>query len=256
MAPFCDFWRKIIYKHRISLKTSKVCYNHNKMSLLERKTYIYIDVSNIRHACLWSCGFNLDFIKLYSYLKDKYPNVQEIRYYEGVSLRDKKKLKHFKFLSNRVGYKVCSLSRKGYVEQAKFETFECENCKFPNRVKVLPESTKLKSNIDVCLASDMLECVAQADSPVNIVLLSCDGDYAEAIKAALRLSPESCVTVLATPMTKANNCLSVRLKQLSRELKRENYKLDNINNIKDLISQPLQEQTENSPDPSESVANP
>lgn len=207
------------------------------MSLPEAKTYIYVDVSNIRHACLLSCGFNLDFIKLYNYLKEKYPNVQEIRYYEGVSLRDKKKLQHFRFLSDKVGYKICSLSRKGYIEPARYETFECENCKFPNKVKVLSENVKLKSNIDVYLTSDLLECVATVNEPINIVILSCDGDYTEAIKAALRLSPNSCVTVLATPMTEANNCLSVRLKQLSRELRREKYKLANINNIRDYISQ-------------------
>lgn len=213
------------------------------MSLPKAKTYIYIDVSNIRHACLWSCGFNLDFVKLYEYLKDKYSDVQEIRYYEGVSSRDRKKLRHFRFLSEKIGYRVCSLSRKGYVAPAKYETFECENCKFPNKVKVLSESVKLKSNVDVYLASDMLECAAMAEEPINIIVLSCDGDYAEAIKAALRLSPESCVTVLATPMTEVNNCLSIRLKHLSRELKRENYKLVNINNIKDYITQFSPEQS-------------
>lgn len=213
------------------------------MSLPKAKTYIYIDVSNIRHACLWSCGFNLDFVKLYEYLKDKYSDVQEIRYYEGVSSRDRKKLRHFRFLSEKIGYRVCSLSRKGYVAPAKYETFECENCKFPNKVKVLSESVKLKSNVDVYLTSDMLECAAMAEEPINIIVLSCDGDYAEVIKAALRLSPESCVTVLATPMTEVNNCLSIRLKHLSRELKRENYKLVNINNIKDYITQFSPEQS-------------
>lgn len=213
------------------------------MSLPKAKTYIYIDVSNIRHACLWSCGFNLDFVKLYEYLKDKYSDVQEIRYYEGVSSRDRKKLRHFRFLSEKIGYRVCSLSRKGYVAPAKYETFECENCKFPNKVKVLSESVKLKSNVDVYLTSDMLECAAMAEEPINMIVLSCDGDYAEAIKAALRLSPESCVTVLATPMTEVNNCLSIRLKHLSRELKRENYKLVNINNIKDYITQFSPEQS-------------
>lgn len=207
------------------------------MSLLGVKTYIYIDVSNIRHACFWSCGFHLDFVKLYNYLKEKYQNVQEIRYYEGISAGDERKMKHFRFLSEKVGYKICSLSRKGYIEPAKYKTFRCENCKSSNKVKILPENVKLKSNVDVYLTSDMLERMATAKNPVNIIILSCDGDYAEAIKVALRLSPNSCVSVLATPMTKTNNCLSVRLKQLSRELKRENYKLVNINNIKDYISQ-------------------
>ena len=214
------------------------------MDLREIETYIYIDVSNIRHACLCSCGFNLDFVKLYNYLRDKYPNAQEIRYYEGVSFRDKRKLRHFRFLRDKVGYTVCSLYRKSYVESARYEQFDCENCGFSNRVKVLPENIKLKSNVDVYLASDMLECAARAKGPINIVILSCDGDYAEAIKAALRLSPDSCITVLATPMTETNNCLSVRLKHLSRELNRKNYKLANINNIRDYISQPFNKEAE------------
>ena len=226
-------------------KKRKMWYNKEDMDLPEEtKTYVYIDVSNIRYACLWSCGFNLDFIKLYDYFKDKYPNLQEVRYYEGVSYRDKKKLRHFRFLSERIGYKICSLSRKGYVEPARYETFECENCKFPNKVKVLPENVKMKSNVDVYLTSDLLECAAKANEPINFVILSCDGDYAEAIKAALRLSPDSRVTVLATPMTEINNCLSVRLKHLSRELDRKNYKLANVYNIRDYISQPLPENPE------------
>lgn len=210
------------------------------MNLREAKTYIYIDVSNIRHACLWSCGFVLDFIKLYNYLKEKYPNVQEIRYYEGVSSSDNKKMKHFRFLSEKVGYKICSLSRKSYIEPPKYEKYRCSNCGFLNNIKVLSKNVKLKSNIDVYLTSDLLECVARSRDPINIIILSCDGDYAEAIKTTLRLSPDSCVTVLATPVTEANNCLSVRLKQLSRELDRSNYKLSNINNIRDYISQPFE----------------
>lgn len=206
------------------------------MNLSEAETYVYIDVSNIRYACRRSCGFNLDFVKLYNYLKIKYPNMQEIRYYEGVSTEDKKKLKYFRFLSEEVGYKVCALSRKSYFEPAKYATFECEACKYPNKIKILPENKKLKSNVDVYLTSDLLERVAKTKELTNFVILSCDGDYAEAIKATIRLNPKACVIVLATPMTRMNNCLSVRLKQLSCELNRKNYKLTNIRNIEKYIS--------------------
>lgn len=131
------------------------------MNLREAKTYIYIDVSNIRHACLWNCGFVLDFIKLYNYLKEKYPNVQEIRYYEGISSSDNKKMEHFRFLSEKVGYKICSLSRKSYIEPPKYEKYRCANCGSLNNIKVLSKNVKLKSNIDVYLTSDLLECVAR-----------------------------------------------------------------------------------------------
>lgn len=66
------------------------------MNLSEVETYVYIDVSNIRYACRRGCDFNLDFVKLYSYLKTKYLNTQEIRYYEGISIGDGKKMNYFR----------------------------------------------------------------------------------------------------------------------------------------------------------------
>lgn len=197
-------------------------------------TYVYIDVSNIRSACARSCGFEIDFVRLYEYLRAKYPGLQDVRYYEGISVGDSKKRRFFHFLES-VGYTICSLERKSYLDPAEYKEFVCEGCGTANTVQILPESRKLKSNVDVYLASEMLEQSATVDDPVNLVLISCDGDYAEAIYAILRLNPKACVTVLATPMTRHNNCLSTRLRALSRELSRDNYKLDNINNIRDLI---------------------
>ena len=208
------------------------------MDLKNAKTYIYIDVSNIRYACRWSSGFELDFIKLYRYLKRKYPNAREIRYYEGIAPNDIKRRSHFEFLSKHIGYVICPLWRKSYAMPARYETFNCEKCGAKNTVKVLDETKKLKSNVDVYLASDMLERAAKENEPINIVLLSCDGDFAEAIKTALRINPGSHVTVLATPMTKKNNCLSIRLRQLNRELKPSEYYLGNISAAKDYISYP------------------
>ena len=202
------------------------------------KTYIYIDVSNIRWACSWSCGFNLDFVKLYKYLKRKYPNTQEIRYYEGIATGDERKREHFRFLEDKIGYKVCSLDRKSYTNPPKYKKFKCKKCGSINNVKIMSEGIKLKSNVDVYLASDMIERAALEKDPIQIILLSCDGDYVEAIKAVLRLNPGSYIKVIATPMTDSNNYLSVRLKRLSCELPREEYKLLNINNIRKYISQP------------------
>lgn len=200
-------------------------------------TYVYIDVSNIRAACLRSCSFAIDFVKFYGYLQNKYPGLKEARYYEGISADDRKKQGYFRFLEKSVGYKICSLARKSYVNPAEYDNFACDHCGAVNIVQILPETVKLKSNVDVYLASEMIDRAAKSEMPLNIILVSCDGDYAEAIKAVLRINPDSCVTVLATPMSKRNNCLSVRLKQLSKELPRDNYKLASINNIRDKISQ-------------------
>ena len=200
------------------------CDTRVRMDSLKVKTFVYIDVSNIRCACRWSCGFEIDFVKLYRYFKRKYPNVQDIRYYEGISPKGEKRKRDFGFLE-KVDYTVCPLWRKSYIAPAKYEFFNCNRCGKPNRVKVLPRVTKMKSNVDVYLTADMLVQVAQANEPVHVVILSCDGDYVEAIKGALQLSLESQITVIATPETRENNYLSARLKNLAGELNRKNYGL-------------------------------
>ena len=210
------------------------------MGIIQKPTYVYIDVSNIRYACLASCGFNLDFIKFYQYLKRKYPGKIEARYYEGIAEGDEKKKKHFTFLEKKVGHRVCSLSRKSYTEPAKYKTFNCGQCGAPNSVKILPKNTKLKSNVDVYIASEMLKCVACTTEETRIILVSCDGDYAEAIQAALELNPKVEIIIMATPATKKNNCLSARL-QVFANRKTKRTSLVNIASIKDYISQPLQE---------------
>jgi len=57
--------------------------------LQDYKTYVFIDASNIRSACLKSCNFHIDFIKLIKYLKGKYSKLQDVRYYEGIARGDK-----------------------------------------------------------------------------------------------------------------------------------------------------------------------
>lgn len=178
----------------------------------------------------------MDFIKLYKYFKKKYKNLQDVRYYEGIAKNDKRKQRHFQFLNKKVGYTVCALERKSYTEPPVYDTFECKNCGYANKVKILPENKKFKSNVDVYLASDMMELAAKANEPVYVILMSCDGDYAEAIKAALRVNPEMHITIIATPVTKVNSSLSSRLRVFAaRSFK--NTALVNIETIKDIISQ-------------------
>ena len=202
------------------------------------KTYIYIDVSNIRYACLWSSEFNLDFVKLYNYFKTKYPMLKDVRYYEGIARDDSKKEKHFKFLHDTIGYTICSLERKSYVEPPKYEFFECKECHTRNVVQVLNRSVKLKSNVDVYLASDMIGQVVSATEPIHVILVSCDGDYTEAIDTMLKLNESVYVTILATPFKKKNNYLSARLKKYA-DRRSKRVSLTNIESIRDYVSQPI-----------------
>lgn len=205
------------------------------MALNRAKTYVYIDVSNIRYACSFSLGFRLNFVKLYEYFKQKYPNLQDVRYYEGVAKGDERKRYYLNFLHNEVGYTIRTLDRKTYIQPRKMKTFICEKCGFRNHVVTLRSSIKMKSNVDVFLTVDMLENLSKQKGRVNIVIVSSDGDYAEAIKSAVRMNSKVYVTVLATPRTRIRNTFSTRLADLERELPRSNYRLSNIKEISDLI---------------------
>lgn len=197
-------------------------------------TYVFIDVSNIRSACYKSCGFKIDFIKLYNYLKNKYPKLKDVRYYEGIARNDKDKESVFEQLSN-VGYTIRSLRRRAYNNPAIMKSFECRQCGRRNRVEIMPRETKMKSNVDVFLASEMLEIAYEAKNPIRIIIFSCDGDYAEAIRIAAKNKNVN-ITVIATPSIRDRNknSLSIRLKELKSELI-DQYHLNNINDIKDNI---------------------
>ena len=115
------------------------------------------------------------------------------------------------------------------------KSFKCRHCGSRNRVKVLPSETRMKSNVDVFLASEMLEIAYEAKEPIHIVILACDGDYAEAIKIAAK-NKNVRISVIATPSMRdwRKNALSVRLKELRKELSGQ-YQLNSIANIKDYI---------------------
>lgn len=208
-----------------------------KTSLKDRKTFVFVDVSNIRNACERSLGFWLDFDSFYQYLDSKFDNLQEVRYYEGIAAGDRKKRGYFRHLK-KVGYTICSLERKSYTNEAKYADFECSECGVLNTVQVLPESPKLKSNVDVYMAVDMMKCAIRATDPIHVILVSCDGDFAEAIHGILSVNPDVFITVLATPMTSTNNCLSVRLKNLRKDLPND-MALMNIDNIRGRVAKSI-----------------
>lgn len=204
------------------------------IKLQNRKTYVFIDASNIRSACLKSSNFNIDFIKLIEYFKRKYPNLQDVRYYEGIARGDKAKQEIFDTLTEH-GYTIKSIQRRTYTDKAIMKKYACNNCGHLNRVEAMKKATKMKSNIDVFLASEMLELAYESNDPLHIVVMSCDGDYAEAIKIAAK-DPQISITVIATPTAsiKTNNSLSVRLKDLRKELPGQ-FHLNNIEAIRDSI---------------------
>lgn len=205
-----------------------------RQELSDMDTYVFIDASNIRYACWQSCGIRIDFKKLLKYLKEKYTNLKSANYFEGIASDDKERKKLFESYK-RIGYKVFTLSRKKYVSPAIYRKIICKKCKATVRIRVSSKRETVKSNVDVYLATELLNVVADAKKATHIILMSCDGDYAEMIRSVTQRNSHVYVTVLATPFTKKNNYLSIRLKQLRRELSNR-YLLRSIVEIKDKVS--------------------
>ncbi|MBT3249240.1 MAG: NYN domain-containing protein [Candidatus Pacebacteria bacterium] len=201
-----------------------------KIILKDLDTYVYLDSSNIRNA-LRVVGVKLDFIKLYKYLNTTYKHLKTVKYFEGADVKNKKAAKQFKLLE-KTGYKMHTLVRKSYQNKAKYRSFKCGDCDKKNTVEILKKSKTLKSNVDVYLCSELMGDLLNVNRPFHIIIFSCDGDFSEMIENMLKKNKHAHITVIATPFTKHNNYLSIRLKQLERV---DRYYLANIINIKDKI---------------------
>lgn len=214
-----------------------------RVKLADLETHAYIDVSNIRACCLLTLGKKIDFGKLISYLKGKYSALGEVSYYEGIANDDNEKRKLFETFTQK-GYKVCTLERKAYVNPPVYKNFKCKQCGYLQQVQVLRRSVKLKSNVDVYLATDLLKRAYLAEKPTHLILFSCDGDYAEMIQKAIETNRNIFITVIATPSVKEphKNTLSIRLKQLRGSVER--FYLTDIRDIGDRVFEDLSQDSQ------------
>lgn len=213
-----------------------------KLDLSALDTYVFVDVSNIRAACVKTLGFNIDFYKLMNYFQKKYPKLKDVHYYEGITKGDLEKQEEFDKLK-AAGYDIRSLERKAYTEPPVYREIKCRKCKTIRRVQVLKKTTKLKSNVDVYLATDLLKLAYFATEPMRILLVACDGDYAEMIKSALETNKNVWIEVLATPVIprilksdgtyEDRNTCSTRLQKLRGKL--QNFAMLDIGTIQGQI---------------------
>lgn len=124
-----------------------------KVKLADLETYVYIDVSNIRSACLKTLDLMIDFAKLLEYFRQKYPNLKDVRYYEGIAKGDVKKQRMFDFLRQK-GYVICPLERKSYnsseIEKCEVKCPKCKH-KWASRVYTHAPGNEVKCR---CLSGD------------------------------------------------------------------------------------------------------
>lgn len=159
-----------------------------------------------------------------------------MRYYEGIARGDARKRARFEHLKD-CGYTVCPLERKSYVtiENEAFDV-KCPECEHEWVEEIRKERRVMKSNVDAYLATELLAVANDVKFPIHVVLVSCDGDYAEMIRSAISRNENVSVSVLATPPVRdaSKNTLSVSLRRLRNELPLR-YQLTNIATIVDKI---------------------
>ena len=204
------------------------------VGISEIDTYVFVDASNIRSTCLKTLGVRIDFEKLYKYFERKYSKFKGAYYFEGIADNDETKAKVFGRLES-VGYQVKTLSRKAYMNPAVYKDVRCRKCGNVQKTQILKKSISLKSNVDVYLATELLSVAYLSEAPIHLVVVSCDGDYAEMIKNVILKNDNVVISVLATPSVRdmRKNTLSVRLKRIYAELqdKRNRYHLCNIETL-------------------------
>lgn len=204
--------------------------------ILKYDTYIFIDVSNIRSTCQKTLRFRIDFFKLITYFRQKYPHLRDVRYYEGIAKDDPKKRQIFESLKTS-GYTICSLERKTYLATELIKRpVTCPNCQHQWLAQISKKHKSMKSNVDVYLAAEFLALSNDVATPSHFILVSCDGDYAEMIKLAISRNENVTVSVLGTPPVKelSKNTLSTRLCLLRQEVPR--FRLIDISSFQDYIT--------------------
>lgn len=205
-------------------------------TLTNLPTYVFVDASNIRSCCLKTLGFLIDFEKFFVYLRKKYPKLKTVYYFEGIEKNDVEKRKRFQRLES-YGYAIRPLERKTFTEiRTTRYCMVCGRCKHHQIKSITTKKPVKKSNVDVFLATEFLRTVYAVSGSKHLILVSCDGDYAEMIRSAIDNNPYVSISVLATPKIKKRNknTLSTRLQDL-RRYSLPRYQLMSIENIKDKI---------------------
>ena len=160
-------------------------YNPN---MQKKKTYAFIDASNLFYGGEKSLGWAIDYERLAKYLKEKY-FVSKIFYYAGIDIGKyqpegeidlDKLINHFEEELKKpdlTDAEILIIDR--YIQRAKFyqklEEFGFELKIKPVKIFGEGDSQTKKANCDVDLTFDLMRLMSQYS---GLVILSGDGDFA------------------------------------------------------------------------------
>lgn len=191
------------------------------------KRYAFIDVYNTDNTTRHILGFEIDWEKLYDFLKNRW-HCEKVYFYAGIEFGDEETTALYDHLE-KLGYEMRTKTTMFYKRKGILHEFVCSKCGNKEFQKIEMGHQK-KSNCDVDMTLDI---VLNARSGNELWIFTGDGDFVPVIKYAVNNGNK--VKIISNTCTKQKPAQ----KRFSNKL-RELFKLDpitcvNINTWRNLI---------------------
>lgn len=144
------------------------------------RRYAFIDVQNTESTVEQSCGFAVDWTKLYLWLHDQKWSCDKIFFYTGIEAGDEELINEFNALSKLPCSIIRSKSIFAYKKPNKKISIKCIKCDEEN-IAVVEMGYRKKANCDVELTMDILENTT-TDPEVELMIFTGDGDFEPLIR--------------------------------------------------------------------------
>lgn len=141
--------------------------------------YAFIDVQNTDTTTKQLLGFEIDWQRLYKFLKDDW-NCEKVFFYSGLDENNLELAKEFSDLE-RSGCIVRSKVIFSYKNKSRQVETKCPKCGVVFKVKILTGHNR-KANCDVDLTVDAMEYIGDTS---EVYLFSGDGDFEYLIRKAV-----------------------------------------------------------------------
>lgn len=175
------------------------------------RVFVFIDAENVRNS-MESYGYkDLNYSKIYIWLKTKM-GAKHVYIYAGIEQGDLAKEKKFKDLQ-KLGYFVSAKKVMLYIQTPLVLNIICDNCN-KTITKTINRQSKPKANCDTELTLDIINCGIRKKYD-EIVVFSGDGDFARVYEYVVKQLKKK-VTVYSPKAYPHSVRTSSRIKELSK----------------------------------------
>lgn len=193
------------------------------------KRYAFIDVQNTETTALKTLGFEIDWKKLFQFLKDDW-NCLEATFYPGIDYTDQYRQEVFNELQE-IGARVVPKYYKVYKVGDKVIKHNCTECGTEQAV-IVDMGYQWKCNCDVELTLDVMQLDFN-DS--EVLLFTGDGDFEYLAQYIIEKGGKVAIVSSSKKMTKSKRYFTARLSTKFNRLREDNsnsFRILELNNIK------------------------